>query len=599
MVRDYTGAVIRSKVFFGIVVLALSLLAAAGWSATGEAPFDVLIVGARIVDGSGAPWFRGDIGIRKGRIARIGKLAGAPAARVVDAAGRIAAPGFIDVHVHVEESLLANPDARNLLADGVTTIITGNCGASDRDVAGWLSRFSEAGVAVNVGTLYGHNTARSEVMGNADRAPTARELAEMESLVRRAMRDGAMGLSTGLIYSPGTFAQPREIAALARVAGESGGIYATHMRSENDRVFESIEESIAAARAAGVPLQISHFKVTSQRLWGESRRMLARVEAARASGLDVTLDQYPYTASSSGLEVLLPEWALAAERDGPRRAVERRLADARARRKIAAEILERLGTTLGRRDLSYAVVAAAPWDASLEGKSLRQITLNSRRRETGARDALRADIETLLQVCERGAASGRGGGACGTQMIYHSMKEEDVERIFASPLTMIARDGGVASLTAGNPHPRSFGTSARVLARYVRERGLVSLEEAVRKMTSLPAERFGLEGRGLLREGLRADVVLFDPDEVEDLSTFQDPHHDSRGFDLVLVNGVIVRDGGRPTCARPGMTLYGPGYRGAAARVARKSGPSVMARSSGPSVILRAGGPKNLLSLSK
>ncbi len=318
--------------------------------------------------------------------------------------------------------------------------------------------------------------------------------------------------------------------------------------------------------------------------------MLARVEAARASGQDVTLDQYPYTASSSGLDVLLPEWALGAEREGPRRAVERRLADRKLRRRIAAEMFERLGTVLGRRDLSYAVVAAAPWDASLEGKSLRQITLDSPGRGIRARSALRADIETMLQVCERGAASGRGGGACGTQMIYHSMKEEDVERIFASPLTMIARDGGVASLNAGNPHPRSFGTSARVLARYVRERGLVSLEEAVRKMTSLPAQRFGLEGRGLLREGLRADVVLFDPDEVEDLSTFQDPHHDSRGFDLVLVNGVIVRDGGRPTCARPGMALYGPGYGGASPRVARGSGPSV---------ILRAGGPKNLLSLVK
>lgn len=567
---------------------AAGLLAAGGWAANREAPFDLLIVGARIVDGSGAPWYRGDIGIREGRIARIGKLAGAPAARVVDAAGRVAAPGFIDVHVHVEENLPADPDARNLLADGVTTVITGNCGASDRDVAGWLSRFSESSVAVNVGTLYGHNTARSEVMGNADRAPTPRELAEMESLVRRAMRDGAMGLSTGLIYSPGMFAQPREIAALARVAGESGGIYATHMRSENDRVFESIEESIEAARAAGVPLQISHFKVTSQRLWGESRRMLARVEAARASGLDVTLDQYPYTASSSGLDVLLPEWALGAERDGPRRAVERRLADRKLRKRIAAEMHERLGTALGRRDLSYAVVAAAPWDASLEGKSLRQITLESGRRGIGARDALAADIETMLRVCQRGAASGRGG-VCGTQMIYHSMNEEDVERIFASPLTMIARDGGVASLTAGNPHPRSFGTSARVLARYVRERGLVSLEEAVRKMTSLPAQRFGLEGRGLLREGLRADVVLFDPEEVEDLSTFQDPHHDSRGFDLVLVNGVIVRDGGRPTCARPGMALYGPGYGGAAPRVARNVSP----------VILRVVGPKNLLPLTK
>ena len=545
------------------LLLALVAVASAGFAATRETSFDLLIVDARIVDGSGGPWYRADLGIRDGRIARIGRLAGSPATRVVDAAGRVAAPGFIDVHVHVEDSLPASPDARNLLADGVTTIISGNCGASDQDVAGWLGRLVDSGVAVNVGTLYGHNTARSEVMGNADRAPTPRELAEMESLVRRAMRDGAMGLSTGLIYSPGTFAKAPEIVALARVAGESGGIYATHMRSENDRVFESIEESIAVARAAGMPLQISHFKVTSRRLWGSGRRMLARVESARASGLDVTLDQYPYTASSSGLEVLLPEWALGAEREGPRRALGRRLAERKVRRRIAAEMRERLGTTLGRSDLSYAVVAATPWDVSLEGKSLRQVTLDSQvgRRSGKPGGALAADVETLLQLCERGAASGLGAGACGTQMIYHSMDEEDVERIFTSLLTMVARDGGVASLTAGNPHPRSFGTCARVLARYVRERGLVSLEEAVRKMTSLPAQRFGLAGRGLLREGFRADLVLFDPEEVEDLSSFADPHHDSRGFDLVLVNGAVVREAGSPTCARPGEALYGPGQR--------------------------------------
>src|SRR5262249_45597411 len=235
-------------------------------------------------------------------------------------------------------------------------------------------------------------------------------------------------------------------------------------------------------------------------------------------------------------------------------------------RRIAEEMFERLGKTLGHEDLSYAVVAAAPWDVSLEGKSLRQITRarapsNGNRASRPPGNPLAADIETMLRVCRDGAASGRGGGACGTQMIYHSMAEADVERIFASPLTMVARDGGVASPTAGNPHPRSFGTSARVLARYVRERDLVSLEEAVRKMTSLPAQRFGLAGRGLVREGFRADVVLFDSDEVADLSTFGDPRHDSRGFDFVLVNGVIVRDGARATCARPGEALYGPAFR--------------------------------------
>jgi N-acyl-D-amino-acid deacylase len=554
-----------------LLCVCVALVAAGLAQSALPAPFDLLIVNARIVDGSGGAGYTGDIGIRGGRIARIGRLAGSLAERIVDAGGRVAAPGFVDVHVHVEENLPADPDAENLVADGVTAIVSGNCGASDPHVGAWLGRLAQMGTAVNVGTLYGHNTARTQVMGNADRAPTRRELAEMESLVRLAMRDGALGFSTGLIYSPGTFAKPAEVAALARIAGESGGIYATHMRSENDRVFESIEESIAVARKARVPLQISHFKVTSQRLWGSSARMLARVEAARAAGVDVTLDEYPYTASSSGLEVLLPDWALEGGREGSRHALQRRLASRTTRRSIAREMYARLHGVLGRSSLSYAVVSAAPWNPALEGKTLRQISLASggrRKPERKSGAALRADIETMLDVCAAGGASGHGPGACGTQMIYHSMDETDVERIFASPLTMVARDGGVTPLSAGNPHPRSFGTSARVLARFVRERHLVPLEEAVRKMTSLPAQRFGLQDRGLLREGFWADLLLFDPDEVEDLSTFEDPHHYSRGFDFVAVNGVVVREAGSPTCERPGKILYGPGF----GRVTRRSG---------------------------
>jgi len=330
-------------------------------------------------------------------------------------------------------------------------------------------------------------------------------------------------------------------------------------------VFQSITESIGVARQARVPLEISHFKVTSRRLWGSSARMLALVEAARSQGVDVTLDQYPYAASSSGLEVLLPGWALEAKGAGARHALARRLASRRTRRRLAQEMFERLHRVLGHDDLSYAVVAEAPWDPSLEGKTVSQIT-KARARSTSGRVArgagLRADIATVLEICASGGSSGRGPGACGTHMIYHSMEQGDVERIFASPLTMVARDGGVVPPSVGNPHPRSFGTSARVLARFVRERGLVSLEEAVRKMTSLPASRFGLSSRGLLREGFWADLVLFDLEDVEDRSTFESPHHESHGFDFVAVNGIPVREEGRPTCERPGRILYGPGYGG-------------------------------------
>ena len=517
-------------------------------------PYDLLIRGARVVDGSGAAWFRADVGVRGGRIARMGNLAGREARRVVDADDRVLAPGFIDVHTHVEGNLPARPDAANLIADGVTTIVTGNCGGSEIEVGQWLSKREQEGIAVNVATLVGHNSVRVEVMGYADRAPTAAELSRMEQLVGRAMREGAVGLSTGLIYSPGTFSKTDEIVALARVAAARGGIYATHMRSENDQVFAAIDEALAVARGATIPLQISHYKVTARRLWGSSGKMLAIAAAARREGLDVTLDEYPYTASSSGLDVLLPDRDL--QSDGSvRHALARRLADRALRAGIAADMRRRLHDELGREHLDYAVVAAAPWNPEIEGRNLRE--LNS---AAGRPDDIDAEILTALEVCRQGAESGRGGGACGTQMIYHSMSEEDVERIFQDPLTMVARDGGVAAPGWGMPHPRSYGTAARVLARFVRERGLVSLEEAVRKMTSLPAARFGFGDRGLVREGMRADLVLFDPDLVEDESRYGDPHHESRGFDLVVVNGTIVREMGSPTCERPGMALRGKGF---------------------------------------
>lgn len=524
-------------------------VAIAGASAAGRPePFDLLVCGARIVDGSGGAWYRADVGVSGGRIAAIGSLSGAAAARTVDAEDRVLAPGFIDIHTHVESNLPARPDAENLIADGVTTVVTGNCGASELSIAEWLDGVERNGTAVNVATLVGHNAIRADVMGYADRAPDSTELARMEALVERAMREGAFGFSTGLIYSPGTFAKPDEIVALARVAARSGGIYATHLRSENDRLFSAIEEALAVARAAAVPLEISHYKVTARRLWGSSAKMLAILEAARREGLDVTVDQYPYTASSSGLDVLLPDRVL----QGPgsvRHALVRRLSDSRERAAIAREMLRRLRDDLGRDHLDYAVVASAAWRPALEGKNVRVV--NS---EMGRPDQIGSEIETVLDLCREGAASGRGN-VCGTQMVYHTMDEQDVERIFAHPLAMVGRDGGVAAAGWGIPHPRSYGTSARVLARFVRERGLVSLEEAVRKMTSLPAARLRLADRGLIKEGFRADLVLFDPETVEDLSRFDDPHRLSRGFDLVVVNGTIVREEGQATCERPGLAL--------------------------------------------
>ena len=540
----------RDRFAAALVVGAAGALCA--FSSVEPHPFDLVIANARVVDGTGAAWYRADVGVRDGRIARIGRLSGEPALRIVDAQDRVLAPGFVDVHTHVEGNLPAAPDAENLLADGVTTVVTGNCGGSETDFAAWFGKLEASGTAVNVASLVGHNSVRAAVMGYADRGPSGDELSRMAALVDRAMRDGAVGFSTGLIYSPGTFSRPEEVAALAAVAARHGGIYATHMRSENDRLFPAIDEAIRVAREARMPLEISHYKVTSRRLWGSSPRMLEIVEAARREGLDVTMDQYPYTASASGLSVLLPDWALESP-DSARHEMVRRLKDPRVRQRIAAEMAARLSGPLGHEHLDYAVVARAPWDPALEGKSIRQINAGAGGRLPRP-DDLAHEVETVLDLCLEGGESGRGG-ACGTQMVYHTMDEQDVERIFESPLTMVARDGGVEWSSLGSPHPRSYGTSARVLARFVRELGLVPLEEAVRKMTSLPAGRFGFADRGLVKEGFRADLVLFDPDAVEDLATFDMPHRLSRGFDLVLVNGVVVREMGEPTCARPGMML--------------------------------------------
>jgi N-acyl-D-amino-acid deacylase len=557
------------------IAVAMTAAAAAALFSADEAPFDLVIRRARIVDGAGGPWFRGDVAVRGGRIARVGRVEARHAAREIDAADRVLAPGFIDVHMHVESELPVRPDAENLVADGVTSIVTGNCGASETRLSDWFGRLRTAGIAVNVASLVGHNSIRRDVVGAENRPPSARELASMQSLVHRAMEEGAVGLSTGLIYVPGSFAAPEEVAALAKTAGASGGIYATHMRSENERVLEAIDESLAAARSAQPPLEISHFKVTAKPLWGLSVRMLEKVENARTAGVDVTLDWYPYTATSTTLDVLLPNQALAAGPEGSRKALAKRLKSPRQRRAIAEEMFDRIHGALGRDHLDYAVVAVATFDASLAGKSLREINLAA----GGARaDTLRSEIETVLDLCARGAAFGRGSGACGAHMVFHVLDEGDIERIFASPLTMVGRDGGVPEPGVEKPHPRSYGTAARVLARYVRERGVVRLEEAVRRMTSLPAQRFGFSDIGLVREGFRADLVLFDPAQVQDLATFEDPHQLSRGFDVVLVDGRFVRDGGRPTGARPGRILYGPGFTGPAA-----AGSSTSNRPPGPS----------------
>src|SRR5437667_4663273 len=435
------------------------------------ADYDLLIRNARVADGSGNPWYRGDIGIRNGRIAAVGELLHASATRTVDAKERVAAPGFIDVHTHVEGGVEKVPGGDNYVMDGVTTVVTGNCGGSESNLDAWFRGLEKTGLGLNLASLIGHNTVRREVMGTANRLATPDEIGRMRTLVEKNMRDGAVGFSTGLIYIPGAYSNSDEVVALAKSAAKYGGVYASHMRDEGERVFEAIEEAIRVGREGGMRVELSHFKIDNKRFWGSSAKTIALVDKARREGVDVVVDQYPYDRSSTNLGITLPSWALA---DGSAK-VNERLADAATRAKIAKEMEGKL-KRLGHKDYSYAVVASCSSDHSVEGKSISEIN-----RLRGRKKKVRDEIQTILDIES-------GGGA---QMVYRSMGEKGVDRIMRYTNTGIASDGGVRVFGAGVPHPRSYGTNARVLAEYVRVRNILTLEDAIRKMTSLPARTFG------------------------------------------------------------------------------------------------------------
>ena len=499
------------------------------------ADFDILIRNARVIDGTGNPWFTADVGIRGDRIAAIGRLAGMSADKIVEADRRVLAPGFIDVHTHIEGTVEKVPRGDNYLLDGVATVVTGNCGGSAVNMAEWFAKLEKAGLGLNVATLIGHNSVRREVMGTENRKAAAEDIEKMAALVRKAMEDGAVGFSTGLIYIPGTYSDTAEVVALARAAGGFGGVYASHMRDEGEKVLEAIAEAVEAGKAAGTPVQLSHFKIDNRRLWGTSTKSLALVEKFRKEGVDVVVDQYPYDHSSTNLGITLPSWALA---DGPD-AIKERLSSKATRARIRGEMLALLRQK-GHPDYSYARVATCESDRSYEGKRISEINRLRGRRKTLANEA-----ETILEMMEKGGAG----------MVYHSMSLEDVSRIMRYAHTAVASDGGIREFGVGVPHPRSYGTNARVLAEFMRQRGVLTLEDAIRRMTSLPARTFGIRQRGLVREGMLADLVLFDPDKVQDKATYENPHQYTEGFHCVYVNGVAMVEDGKLTEARGGRVL--------------------------------------------
>ncbi|HJR08497.1 MAG TPA: D-aminoacylase [Pyrinomonadaceae bacterium] len=508
---------------------------------TAQPAYDLLITNGRIVDGTGNPWVRADVAVKDGRIARIGRISTMDARTVIDARNQIVAPGFIDVHTHTE-GIYDQPAAENFVRMGVTSVVTGNCGYSATDIGEFLGKTKEQPLAVNLATLIAHGDVRRKVLGLEARAPSAEELQRMESIVEQGMRDGAVGLSTGLIYVPGTYAKTDEVVALARVAARYGGVYATHMRNEGEGVFDAVRESILIGEQAGLPVEISHFKISNKKLWGQTPATIGLVRDARARGLQVTVDQYAYTASSTSLDSRLPSWVL----EGGRETAKTRIADAATHERIVREMKDTLKRS-GFKDFSFAAVASYDKNPAFDGKTIAEITKIAR----GKRDVT-SQIEQILEMY---AAGGAG-------MVYHGMSEPDVQNIMREPFTMIASDSGVRRFGEGAPHPRGYGNNARVLGRYVRELHLLTLEDAVRKMTSLPAQTFHLRERGLLREGFAADIVIFDDATVADRATFDAPHQYPSGISYTIVNGQQVLAGGQMTGARPGAALRGAGARG-------------------------------------
>jgi N-acyl-D-amino-acid deacylase len=523
----------RSVRSWSVACLAAAALAFAA-SPVQQVRYDILITRGTVVDGSGARPIRRDVAIVNGRIAAVGSLSNVAASEVIDASGLMVAPGFIDVHTHADD-IADTPRAENFVRMGVTSVVAGNCGGSALDINEALTKIRRTGVAINYATLIGHNTVRRAVMGTANRDPTVAELAKMKSLVWRAMADGAVGFSTGLQYVPGTYAKGAEILELARVAGSLGGVYASHMRNEGTELEQAVEETIRVGEIALCRVQISHLKVDSPSRWGASVRALSLIDAARARGVDVEADQYAYTAASSTLGIRFPSWSL----EGGQDAIATRLNNAATWMKIKTEMRALLAER-GLSDLSFAVVASYSPDPTLNGLSMKQVALKLR-----GSDSLEDQLEAARVMM-------LGGGA---SMVYHFMSDEDVERIMRHPEVGIASDSSVLLFGEGVPHPRGYGNTVRVLGEYVRKRHVISLEEAIRKMTSLPAEHFRFDHRGLIKPGYAADITIFDPATVADAATFEKPHAFAIGVPFVLVNGVVVVRKAEHTGAVPGQIL--------------------------------------------
>jgi dihydroorotase/N-acyl-D-amino-acid deacylase len=501
--------------------------------------FDLVITGGRVIDGSGDPWFYSDLGVKGDSIVALSNLSSASAARWIDAKGLVVAPGFIDIHTHARRGILQTPAAENYIRQGVTTLIEGPDGSSPLPIAPFLGQVAAAHPAPNFGTFAGQGSIREAVMGLVNRPATPAEIEKMRAITRQAMLDGALGVTTGLFYVPGNFTPTDEVIEIEKVAGTMGGMHHSHMRDEASHVLDSVRETIRIGEEGHLPTQVTHHKIIGKGNWGGSVDTIRLVDEARARGVDVTIDQYPYTASSTGTAGLIPQ----VFQEGGQKALIERLDAPAQRAKIKLAIIERIKFDRGGGDPANVVMANCSWDKSLAGKSLADIT-KARGREVTFENA----AETLMEIQHSG----------GCQAVYHAISEEDLQRILKYPFTMVGSDGEIPQFGSGAPHPRSYGTFVRVLGRYVRELHTVTLEDAVHKMSGLPAQRLKLYDRGLIRPGMKADLAIFDAATVADTATFEKPHQYAVGVKYVVVNGKLVIDDGKLTSERPGRILYGP-----------------------------------------
>ncbi len=534
--------------------------------------YDILIKNGKVVDGAGNPWYWGDVAVEGDVIAAIGKLGDAKAERIIDAKGHVVVPGFVDAHSHSDFNTLVYREMESTVMQGITTVIAGQCGSTAAPVNpalrdlwekgvndqlptgvslkvtwttfdDYLKEEEKAGLGANVAHMVGHGAIRVAGMGPDARAPTTKELKKMKELTVEAMKAGAYGISSGLIYPPGIFAKTRELIELAKVAAEYGGIYDTHIRGEGRALLKSVREAITIGENGGLPVQISHHKASHKSVWGKSRTTLRLIEKARARGVDVTVDQYPYRAGATSLVTLLPPWA----HDGGTGKLLERLADSKQREQMRRDIKnglpnwENFAGELGWENVMVSSIKGEK-NRKYEGKTMDVIAKEMK--ETDVFDAL-----WKLLLAEDGTPG----------MIIFSMDEGDIKRIMASPYQMVGTDASSVCMAGpfglGKPHPRHFGTYPRVLGKYVREEGVMRFEDAIRKMTSFPAQRFGILDRGILRPGLHADVAIIDQERVIDKATFENPHQWPEGIPYVIVNGKVTVDNGKYKKVLAGKTL--------------------------------------------